>query len=139
MTDRIDTAAIQAGIDLLRQDAGLNVQDGFVTDQTPRPYVLVRPWVGRPDGTPSDSMDGLTRTLTVRWYLHCVGDTREAATAMSQRAWTQLLDKRIALTAYPTASVGLIRQESADQPVPDETLGFPVFDAICVYRVTVTT
>lgn len=138
MTDQIDIAAIKAGVDLLRLDAGINVQDGYVTDGTARPYVLVRPWVGRPDGTPPDSMDGLNRTLTIRWYLHCVGDTREAATAMSQRARTQLLDKRITLTAYPTASVALMKQESADQPVPDETLGFPVFDAICVYRTTVT-
>lgn len=138
MTDQLDTAILKAGIDLLRLDNGLNVEDGYVANLTPRPYVLAQGWVGRPELASSNALDGLSRTIWARWYLHCVGETRESASAVSQRARTQLLDRQLALPAYPTVMLGLVKQESANQPIPDESTGVPVFDAFCVYKVRVT-
>lgn len=139
MTDQLDTAIITAGLDLLRADASLNVQDGTVAAGTPRPYVLVYGWVGYPEDADSNALDGLSRTIWIRWYLHCVGDTRESASAMAQRARTQLLDQHLTLPAYPQVEFGLIKEESALRPALDESTGVAVFDAIVVYKVRATT
>ena len=138
MSDQLDTAILKAGLDLLTADSVLNTQDGFVPNGTARPYVLVQGWVDRPDAADSDALDGLSRTITARWYLHCVGDTRESASVMQERARFQMLDKQLALGAFPTVAFTLIKQESALQPSLDETTGVPVFDAISVYKVRAT-
>lgn len=139
MTDQLDTALAKAGVDQLRADLTLTVYDGRVDNGAVRPYVLVYPWVGRPEDADSNALDGLSRTLIARWYCHCVGDTREAATAMSQRARTQLLDKLLTVPGFPNLGLTLVKQESAPQPTLDETTGTPVFDAVCVYKVRATT
>lgn len=140
MTDLLDTAIIQAGLDLLRADAAMNLQDGKVADGTEWPYVLAYGWTSRPEEADSNALDGLSRTIWGRWYLHCVGDTRESASAMAQRAQTQMLDQQLTLPSHPTVAFGLIKEESAQQPTPpDETTGDAVFDAFVVYKVRVTT
>lgn len=139
MTDQLETALLKAGIDLLRLDAGLNVQEGRVTNQTPRPYVRVHAWTNWPDGAPSDAMDGLSRTLVAHWNLHCVGETRESATAMEQRVRTQLLNKRLTLSAYPTVTVGFVKQEFSQPMTIDESTGVPVLDVIVQYKTTANT
>lgn len=134
MTDQIETSILKAGIDLLRLDSGMNVQDGKVANDTPRPYVRVHGNTAWPEGADSDALDDVSRTIIVRWYLHCVGETRESASAMAQRARTQLLDKLLALAGYPTMAFTRIKQESALEPSLDESTGVPVFDAVCVYK-----
>lgn len=139
MTDLLDTAIIQAGLDLLRADPGVNLQDGKVEDDTLPPYVLAYSWISRPEEADSNALDGLSRTIWGRWYLHCVGDTRESASAMAQRARTQMLDQQLSLPSHPTVAFTLIKEESAQQPTPpDESTGGSIFDAIVVYKVRVT-
>lgn len=138
MTDQLESDVLRAGIALLALDSGLNLQEGSVTNQTPRPYVLVQTWTQWPEDADSNALDDVSRTLIARWYLHCVGDTREAASAMAQRARTQMLDKLLVLANRPTVAFTHIKQESALQPTLDETTGVPVFDAISVYKVRVT-
>lgn len=140
MTDQLDTAVIQAGFDLLRADALTHFQDGQVANGTPRPYILGRAWCSRPEEADSNALDGRSRTIWVRWYLECVGDTRESATAMQQRARTQMLDQQLVLVGYPNVALTLIKEDAAEQPIPaDETTGQAVFSARTRYRVRVTT
>jgi len=138
VTDQLETDVLRAGIALLQLDSALNLQEGKVTNLTPRPYVLVQTWTQWPEDADSNALDYLSRTLEARWYVHCVGDTRESASAMAQRARTQLLDKLLTLTGRPTVAFTLIKQESALQPTLDESTGVPVFDAISVYKTRVT-
>lgn len=139
MTDQLDTTVLDAGIDLLHADALISVQDGRVTDGTLPPYLLVHSWISWPEVAGSNALDGRSRTAWARWICHGVGDTRESATAMAQRARTQLLDKQLLLPAYPTVAVDLIRQESA-RPVqpPDESLGISVWTATATYKARIT-
>lgn len=136
---QLDTDVIQAGLDLLRNDPLLRVQDGAVANGTPRPYLLVYAWVHIPRGADSNALDGLSRTVDVRWLLHGIGETRESATAMQQRARRQMLDQLLVLPQHPTLGFTLIEEERADQPTPpDEATGITVFDAVSVYKVRVT-
>lgn len=140
MTNQLDTAVIQAGFQLLRDDPFTHFQDGQVANGTPRPYILGRAWCSYPEEADSNALDGLSRTMWVRWYLECVGDTREAATAMQQRARTQMLDKQLVLPAYPNVALWLIKEDAAEQPMPaNEDTGQAVFSARTRYRVRVTT
>lgn len=136
MTNQLDTAVLAAGLDLLRADALMNLQDGVVADDALRPYVLVYGWASYPAEADSNALDGLSRTLLVRWFVHCVGDTRESSSAMAQRVRTQLLDRQLVLPAYPTVALGLIKEESSQQPTPvDEHTGETIFDAVYTYKV----
>lgn len=139
MTDGLDQALANAGLELLRADVGpppLVVLDGHVPDGTQPPYVLVYTTVEWPEGRPTDSLDGRSRSPVVRWYLHCVGATAASARAVGQRARTQLLNKR---PTIPGLDLGLIRQEQAVPPNRDETTGVVVMDAISVYKLDATT
>lgn len=140
MTDGLDQALIDAGLNLLRADLGppaLVVFDGKVDDPTPKPpYVLVYTTVEWPDGAPADSLDGLSGSPVVRWICHCVGGNEIAARAVAQRARTQLLNQR---PTIPGLNLGLIKQEQADPPTKDETTGSLVMDAVCVYRLGAAT
>lgn len=137
---QLDTAVIKAGVDLLRADAGLRVHDGEVASGATRPYLLVYAYIGIPRDADSNALDGLSRTVIARWVLHGVGDTRESATAMQQRARRQLLDRLLVLPGYPNLGFTLIEEERADQPVPpNATTGVSVFDAVSVYKTRVTT
>lgn len=140
MTNQLDTDVIQAGFQLLRNDPLTHFQDGQVANGTPRPYILGRAWMSYPEEAESNALDGLSRTLWVRWYLECIGDTRESATAMQQRARTQMLDKLLLLPAHPGVGLTLIKEDAAEQPMPaNETTGVPVFSARTRYKVRVTT
>lgn len=138
MSDGLDAAVLKAGIDLLRLDVQLSVQDGEVANLTPRPYVLVYGYISRPENADSDALDGLSRTLIARWICHCVGESRESATLVSEHVRTQLLDAQITLGAFPNARFTLVKEESAQQPQPDKSTGVLVQDAICIYKSRVT-
>jgi hypothetical protein len=136
MTDGLDQALANAGLNLLRADANLNVLDGSVPTGTVPPYVLVYTTVEWPDAAPGDALDGLSGSPVVRWYLHCVGGNEIAARGVAQRARTQLLNQRPTIIGL---ALGLIKQEQALSPVRDETTGKLVMDAVCVYRLGATT
>lgn len=136
MTDGLDQALANAGIDLLKADAGLTVYDGQIPDGTQPPYVRVYAHIEWPDGAPGDSLDGLSRSPVVRWYCHCIGANDTAARAVAQRVRTQLLNQR---PVIPGLNLGLIKQEFASVPTPDESTGPLVMDAIVVYKLSAAT
>lgn len=131
MTDGLDQALVQAGLDLLGADPQLTVYDGNASGATP-PYVLVYAYVDRPMDRPDNPLDGRSATFLARWYCHCVGATASAARAVAQRVRTALLDVRPTVVGL---QCGLIRQEDANPPTRDDSTGSPVFDAVLVYQV----
>lgn len=136
MTDGLDQALANAGLNLLRADANLTVFDGSVPDGSVPPYVLVYTHVEWPDGAPGDALDGLSGSPTIRWICHCVGGNEVAARAVAQRVRTQLLNQRPTIAGL---NVGMIRHEQGVPPTRDETTGSPVIDAMNVYRLIATT
>jgi hypothetical protein len=145
MTDGLDAALAAAGVALLQADTSLTVYRGGVPSPTPTPpYVVVRTTVDRPSDDPDNSLDGLSKVWLTRWFCYCVGggpgatvDAAEvAALAVAQRVRTQLLDAQLTI---PGLSCGLIRWEQSNPPQsPDETTGFPVREAVEVYRLLAT-
>lgn len=133
MTDGLDQALIDAGLNLLRANAALTVFDGAVPNPTPQPpYVLVYSIVTWPsDDDTIGSLDGKSRRATVRWICHCVGGDQIASRAMAQQVRTSLLDQRPTVVGM---TCGLIRDEQDDPPVRNEETGVVVFDAVHVYR-----
>jgi hypothetical protein len=139
MTNQLDTAILKAGLDLLDDDALLNLQNGTVPDGTTRPYALVYSWVSYPKGADANALDGRSRTIWARWQVHGVGDTPESAAGILQRARTQLLDRLLQLPDYPTVGIDPIEEDSVQPPTRDETTSEPVFDAIALYKARITT
>lgn len=138
MTDQLETAILKAGIDLLRLDLTLNVQEGKVTNLTPRPYVRVHAWTDWPENADSNALDDVSRTVNAHWNLHCVGESRESASAVAQRVRTQLLDQLLVAVGHPTVAFTHIKQQFAQPPTLDESTGVPVFDAIVQYKTRAT-
>lgn len=130
MTDGLDQALIQAGLDLLGADPQLSVYDGTAAGASP-PYVLVYGYVDRPMDRPDNPLDGRSATMLARWYCHCVGSTASGARAVAQRVRTAMLDVRPTVTGL---ACGLIRQEDANPPAADDSTGVRVFDAVLVYQ-----
>lgn len=135
MTDGLDQAVAQAGLDLLAADTGLTVHDGAVPAGAVRPYVLVYTTLDRPDSDVDLGFAGRSNVWVARWICHCVGDTAKAARGVAQRVRTQLLDVQPAVSGL---SCGLIREEPAAPAGRDESLGYPVFDLIATYRLRAT-
>lgn len=137
MTDGHDQAMVDAGLNLLRADAGLVVFDGFVPNPTPAlPYVLVYTTVDWPEDDPNhDALDNRSTHAVVRWICHCVGGDQITSRAVAQRVRTQLLNVRPAVAGMQP---GLIKQETpALPPTRDERTGSVVFDSVRVFRLTV--
>jgi hypothetical protein len=136
VTDGLDQALAQAGLDLLTADAGLTVYDGVVPNGAVRPYVLVYISVSRPSEDLDNPLTGRSAVWTTRWFCHCVGDSAKAARAVAQRVRTQLLD---VVPVVAGLSCGPIRMESDSLPPQrDETTGVPVMDAVETYRLKAT-
>lgn len=140
MTDLLDQAMADAGLNLLRADPSLTVYDGNVPDPLPdintSPYVLVYTSIEWPADDPNNALDGVTGRAVVRWLCHCVGGNQQASRAVAQRVRTQLLDKRPAVAGMVA---GLIRHEQDQPPIRDEVLGQLVVDSVHVYRQTFDT
>jgi hypothetical protein len=137
MTDGLDQALANAGLNLLRADASLTVYDSKAPTGAAPPYVLVYTTVDRPSEDEDNSGDGRTRVWTGRWICHCVGAGEDgiAARAVAQRVRTALLDVRPVIAGL---SCGLIRLEQSDPPQKDETTGSLVLDAVEVFRLKAT-
>jgi len=129
----LDVDLVNVGLDLLRADTELIVFDGVVPNPAPLPpYVLVYSTVSKPtDDDAIGSLDGLSRRFVVRWICHCVGETQQASREVAQRVSNALLDRRPQVTG---CTPGFIRDEQDDPPVRNEQLGYPIFDAVHVYR-----
>ncbi len=132
MTDGIDQALVNAGLDLLGADAGLTVHDGVLPDGAVPPYVLAYPMVDWlvPD-TPDHSLAAQSAIALVCWYCHCVGANATAARAVAQRVRTQLLDVTPAVAGMRCWP---IRQVEAVPPDRDESTGTVWMDAVVVYE-----
>lgn len=111
----------------------LVVYDGAVPDGATTPYVLVYLTSNRPPAGQGNGLDGTSKELTVRAICHCVGGDQVAARAVAARVEGALLDVR---PVVPGRSCGLIRQESALDPVRDEGTGPLVMDMVSIYRLT---
>lgn len=136
MTDGLDQAFVNAGLDLLRADTALTVFDGAVPNPYPAPpYVLVYTYISRPSDDPDNSADGQSRVWVARWICHCVGANATAARAVAQRVRTALLDVRPTVAGL---SCGLIRWEESQPPGRDETTGSLVMDAVEIYSLRAT-
>jgi hypothetical protein len=125
MANLDDRVLIDAGLALLRADAGLVVYpdaEGAVPLSPTPPYVRV---YGAVERTP-DRLDGTSGQMTTRWWCHCVGATEPAALAVAMRVRVALLDQRVA--------GGMVRQEVQPPPTRDESTGTAVYDVVAVYR-----
>jgi len=138
VTDLLDRLHIDAGLDLLRADAGLTVYpnaEGFIPPSVTLPYVRVYATIERPPDADGNSLAGLSQRWLVRWYCHCVGVNEYSALAIQMRVRAALLDQQ------PTIAgriCGRIREDQALPPNRDETTGSAVFDAIVIYRLMTT-
>jgi hypothetical protein len=135
VTDALDQTLAHVVLNLLATDAALKVFDGEVpSNPTPiPPYVVVYTTMGHPANDQDNSLDGLSRVRTARWYLHCIGRTPEAARAVAQRVRSVLLDVRPVVAGM---QCGMLREQT-DPPAPtrDESTGDAVFDALVIYEV----
>lgn len=138
MTDGLDQAIVNAGLQLLRDDTQLTVHDGQAPVGAKPPYVLVYTTLARPsDGDVDLAADGRSRVWVLRLICHCVGSgtNASAARAVAQRVRTQLLDQSPAVAGL---SCGRFRLEDSQPPERDETTGVLVMDAISTYRLRAT-
>ena len=139
MTDGLDQALADAGLNLLRADTSLTVFDGAVPNPTPDPpYVCVYTTIGHPDDPQSTGLNGPVKRAIVRWTCHCVGANAQASRGVAQRVRTALLNVRPTVGGM---NVGLIKddQDSPPDPVRDETTGVLVIDTIHVFSLIATT
>jgi len=142
VTDGLDQALANAGLDLLRADTGLTVYDGVVPNgtlvagQAVPPFVVVYTDLTQPADAASgaNTLEGKSRHRTVAWYCHCVGNDAITARAVAQRVRTALIDVRPTVAGIPAESVGQISEVQSDPAGKDESLGFPVFSALRVYE-----
>lgn len=138
MADLLDKLHVDAGLNLLRADAGLvvypDVEGNTPLTPTP-PYVRVYPVIESPIDSPNNAVDGRSANWVTRWYCHCVGANEYAAVAVSMRVRAALLDKAVTIAGR---SCGLIRREAAIPPQRDDTTGHPIFDAVAVYALATT-
>lgn len=109
----------------------LTVFKGKVPDNTATPYVRVYSTLEfLPDGQ-GNALDGQSKSAIARYYCHCVGGSDDAARGLAARVRTALLDVRPVITGR---TCGLLREEEAPPPIPDESTGAYVIDAIRTYR-----
>ncbi len=122
-----------AGLALLRADAGLTVYDGKVDASPPDHYVLVYTMRHLPTGdvTPDKiRLTGTSRAVEMRMYCHCVGSTAAAARAVQGRVQAALLDVTPTVAARVCFPIRWIDGQQAERD--EETLR-AVFDMVDVY------
>lgn len=131
----IDETLAQAGLNLLRADAGLTVYDGRVPDGAGRPYVLVYTRVAWPHDGTGNSLTGASVTAHVTWTCHCVGETASTARVVQQRVRAALLNQSPVVAGR---SCGQIKQDEVLAPSRDESLGVLIADGVSIYSLIST-
>jgi len=138
MPDLLDLQHINAGLDLLRADAGLVVYpdaQGFTPALPGAQYVRAYATIERPADAFGNSLAGVSQQWTVRWYCHCIGANENSSIAVAMRVRDGLLDKRPVIAGR---NCGLIREDQAMPPTKDDSTGLAVFDSQLVYRLITT-
>jgi hypothetical protein len=124
---------------LLQGDASLTVITGPVPAGQRPPYVRLYVTVEWPSGDPNNSLTGDAKRAVGRYYCHSVGANDLAAVIVDERVRTQLLNQRPAVAGVAPESVGKIQFEQNAPPIPDESTGMAVIDALSVYSLAVDT
>ena len=132
MTDLLDELHAQVGLTLLDANPNiLNVFDTVVPNPTPNPpYVLVYTSVSWPRDGIGTSLTEQQVTITTTINCHCVGATATAARVVGGQVRDSLLNVRPSIAGRNCSP---IKQADSVPPSRDESLGYPVFDAIAVY------
>lgn len=136
MADLLDRQHIDAGMNLLRADAGLTVYpdaEGDVPSPADRPdhYLMVYATISRPRAADGNALDGLSKVWTTTWYVHAVGPNHNSSVAVAMRANRALLDQRPTIAGR---SVNPITQATEQPPTRDESTGLPVYDTVVTYE-----
>lgn len=122
-----------AGLALLRADAGLTVYDGAVGKSPPQNYVVVWTFRELPTGlTAPDKipLTGRSMAVDMRLYCHCIGGNAAAARAIQARVEALLLD---VTPVVPNRVCFPIRWMEGQQPQRDEQTLQLTVDNIDVY------
>lgn len=122
-----------AWLGLLEPEPNLTVLDGAVPTGAYAPYALLYIMATRLPTAAGNALDGVSREYDTRAIIHCVGADQVAARAVAAKVESRLLDVRPVITGR---TCGLIRLESALDPVRDETTGPVVMDMVTTYRFT---
>lgn len=133
MTDGLDQALVNAGLDRLNADAGLAVYDGRVPDEAVPPYALVYSSVEWPADLPDHALTNASTQARVRWIVHCVGSDGIGSRAVAQRVRTQWLNFRPVVSGL---SCGLVKNVESNPPTRDESTGRLVIDLVTTYELT---
>jgi hypothetical protein len=134
MADLLEKLHIDAGLNLLRADAGLVVYPnvkGFVPPKLNPPYVRVDTFIERPPADPGNSQSGLSTTWTVRWYCRAVASNEYGLAALAMRLRAALLDARPTILGR---NCGPIRDDGSFPGNRDDATGPLVMSALHIYR-----
>lgn len=140
ITDGLDQAFAQAGLDLLAADLGpppLVVFDGLVPPNTSADagYVLVYTYTSYPKTDPDNSLTNDSVVRYMNWVCHCVCGTASGSRGVAARARTALLNK---IPVVAGLACGKVEMLDSVPPQRDETTGVLVMDAVETYRCKAT-
>ena len=129
--DVLDETHARIVLDLLTNDGNQPVYNNYAPDNVAPPYLYVFSHVWWPgNGSDGQNFDMVTNQCMTRAYVHCVGETDEAARALSNRVRQLLVNVKPVIAGR---SCSLIQQESSNTPDKDERSGVLVMDAVASY------
>lgn len=132
MTDTIEETHIQVGLSALAGNpALLHVFRDVVDNPTPDPpYVLVYPVVAWTRDGVGVALDAVQDTITTTFTCHCVGLTPSAAVVVQMQVRSSLLNLRPVIAGR---SCGPVKQDDVQPAARDESLSYPVYDAVSIF------
>jgi len=132
--DVLDETHARVVLDLLTNDGNQPVYNNYAPDNTAPPYLYVYSHVWWPgSGSDGQNFEGVTNQCVTRAYVHCVGETDEAARSLSNRVRQLLVNVKPVIAGR---SCSLIQQESSNTPEKDERSGVLIMDAVASYLFT---
>ena len=132
--DQLDELHARIVLDILETDANQPVYEGSTPDNVQPPYMLVYTSVYWPgNGSEGQTLEFKTNQCITQAFVHCVGETDQAARALSNRARQLLVNVRPVISGR---SCSLIQQQNAQNPVKDERTGVLVMDVVATYQFT---
>lgn len=132
--DQLDETHARVALDILEADANQPVYEGKTPDNVHPPYVLIYTevtWSG--NGSEGQTLEHITNRCVTRWFVHCAGETDQAARTLGNRV------RQLLVNVQPTIanrSCSRIQQEMTERPVRDERTGVLVMDVIAIYSFT---